>query len=104
MTGKEFVQLIKQDKDEVMDIYFSDEETEVGLIIERLVEDGASIEDIHSLVNTIMNENCYRMLLAIEGEASLGSVQQSYRLYDEDGNELTGSGEIETEAFDSFME
>ena len=104
MTGKDFAQLVKQDKDETVDIYFSDEETEVGLIIERLVETGGSIEDIRSLVNTVLNEQCYRMLLALEGEASLGNVQQPYRLFDEEGNRLTGLGEIESEAFDLFME
>ena len=43
------------------------------------------------------------MMLALDGEASLGGVQMMYKLFDEDGNELTGSGDIESEAFEQFM-
>lgn len=42
-------------------------------------------------------------MLALDGETSLGNIQMIYRLFDEDGNELTGSGDIESEAFKQFM-
>lgn len=34
-------------------------------------------------------------MFCLDGEASLGGIQMMYKLFDEDGNELTGSGNIE---------
>ena len=50
-------------------------------------------------MDNILSENYYSMMLALDGEASLGGVKMMYKLFDEDGNELTGSGDIESEAF-----
>lgn len=72
MTAEEFVELIKFEKDATLDMYFSDEnETEVGQIIKKLIKSGASKDDIYQLVNKVLNENCYTLLLALEGETSL---------------------------------
>lgn len=43
-------------------------------------------------------------MLALDGEASLGGIQMMYKLFDEDGNELTGSGNIESGAFKQFID
>ena len=42
--------------------------------------------------------------IALDGEASLDGEQISYKLFDEEGNELTGSGDIEASAYEAFME
>ena len=42
-------------------------------------------------------------MFCLDGEASLGGIQMMYKLFDEDGNELTGSGNIESEAFNQFI-
>ena len=42
-------------------------------------------------------------MFCLDGEASLGGIQMMYKLFDEDGNELTGSGNIESEAFKQFI-
>lgn len=105
MTAEEFVKAVKADKEETLSIYFSDdEETMVGNLVNDIIRCGIPKEKIYELVNQILNENCYRLLLALDGEASLGNIQNAYRLFDEDNNELTGSGEIESAAFELFME
>lgn len=56
------------------------------------------------MLNLVLNENYYTLLLGLDGEAALGNVQNAYKLYDEDGNLLNERGEIEEAAYRYFME
>lgn len=105
MTAEAFVKAVKEDKENTLAMYFSDDvETKVGNLIKDIIKCGASKEKVYELINQVLNENCYSLLLALDGEVSLGNTQIAYKLYDEDDNELTGSGEIESIAFELFME
>lgn len=105
MTAEEFVNVVKVDKDDTLATYFSDnEESLVGNLIKDIIKCGVAKEKVYQLISQVLNENCYKLLLALDGEASLGNTQITYKLYDEDDNELTGSGEIESTAFELFME
>lgn len=42
-----------------------------------------------SILELVMAETIFRLLCGLEGTGSLGSVQRQYKLFDEDGNELT---------------
>ncbi len=104
MTAKEFVQAAKEEKQNTMSIYFSaGSETKAGQMIQELINMGVPKESLFQLVDNILNENYYSLMLALDGETSLGGIQMMYKLFDEDGNELTGSGDIESEAFEQFM-
>lgn len=104
MTAKEFVKAVKEEKQNAMSVYFSNvSETKVGQMVQKLINMGVPNEFLFQFVDTILNENCYHLMLALDGEASLGNIQMTYRLFDEDGKELTGSGDIEREAFEQFM-
>ena len=46
----------------------------------------------------------YLLLLGLDGAASLGGKQISYKIYDEKGTLLNKCGEIEEHAFTYFME
>ncbi len=105
MTAEEFVKAAKEEKKTTMSIYFSDDsETEVGQMIQKLINMGVPKDFLFQFVNKILNENYYSFILALDGEASLGGIQMMYKLFDEDGNELTGSGNIESEAFKQFID
>lgn len=105
MTAKEFVKAVKEEKQNVMSVYFSNvSETKVGQMIQELINMGVPNEFLFQFVDTILNENYYHLMLALDGEASLGNVQMAYKLFDEDGKELTSSGDIEREAFEQFMD
>lgn len=104
MTAKEFVKSVKEEKQNVMSVYFSNvSETKVGQMVQELINMGVPNEFLFQFVDTILNENYYHLMLALDGEASLGNIQMTYRLFDEDGKELTGSGDIESEAFEQFI-
>lgn len=101
MTGEEFVQNCFIEKDRMLDLYFDKaKDTLVGGQIKNIVANGISERTVRSLLDSVMNEVFYTMLLGLDGETSLGNVQMTYKLFDEDGNQLE---DIESYAFDSFM-
>ena len=102
MTAEEFVNNCYKEKQEMLKIYFDKEkETQVGNQIKNIVSKGSILNDeVKGLVNSVMNEVFYTILLGLDGETSLGDIQMQYKLYDENDNLLDG---IESYAYDSFM-
>ena len=82
--------------------YFdSDDQTAVGEMIKDLNLGDKSTERLRQIINGVLTDALYTILLGIDGAASIGDNQERYRLFDESGNELTG-GEIEGEAWEYF--
>lgn len=102
MTAEEFVNNCYKEKQEMLKIYFDKEkETQVGNQIKNIVSKGSILSDeVKGLVNSVMNEVFYTILLGLDGETSLGDIQMQYKVYDENDNLLDG---IESYAYDSFM-
>lgn len=102
MTAEEFVNNCYKEKQEMLKIYFDKEkETQVGNQIKNIVSKGSILNDeVKGLVNSVMNEVFYTILLGLDGETSLGNIQMQYKVYDENDNLLDG---IESYAYDSFM-
>ena len=69
--------------------------------IKNIVSKGVSYEEVKELIDSVMNEAFYTMLLGLDGETSLGDVQMQYKVYDENDNLLDG---IESYAYDVFMD
>ena len=105
MTAKEFVELFYNEKNQLLKQYFNNpNSTEVGLKIDNLgltVEQIAKMQDI---IDTVLTDVMYTTLLGLDGEASIGNVQHTYELCDENGCELTNCGEIEQYAYEYFHE
>lgn len=105
MTAKEFVELFYIEKSELINQYFGHEQTtEVGLNLAQLGLNSEQMKKIKSIIDTALTDTIYTVLLGLDGEASIGNVQQNYKLYDESGNKLTGHGEIEQYAYEYFHE
>ena len=105
MTGEEFVRLCFEEKESILSEYCSPEtESAVGTMVRDLVRAGADQETLHKLLDLVLTENWYRILLALDGSASLGGEQMTYEVRDEDGNILNECGELEAAAWDMFME
>ena len=99
MTAEEFVNNCYKEKQEMLKIYFDKEkETQVGNQIKNIVSKGSILNDeVKGLVNSVMNEVFYTILLGLDGETSLGDIQMQYK---ENDNLLDG---IESYAYDLFM-
>lgn len=101
MTGEEFVKNCYKEKDNMLKMYFDKAlETSVGEKIKSIEEQGISEEEVRSLVDSVLKEAFYSLLLGLEGEASLGTSQEIYKIYDEEDNLIE---DIEGYAFDAFM-
>ena len=105
MTGEEFVKLCFEEIESILAEYFQEDSQSVAAAkLKALMEKGIEKAELFELLDLVLTENYYRLLLALDGEASLGNVQNMYRLYDEEGNLLNPCGEIEEAAYRYFME
>ena len=105
MTGEEFVKLCFTEKEASLKQYFDERcTTEVGSKLNHLLEDGGDREALYTLLNLVLNETYYNLLLALDGEASLGGKKVNYKLFDDEMNQLNDSGAIEMAAYQYFME
>ena len=46
----------------------------------------------------------YSILLGLDGEHSIGNIQQTYKIYDEEGSLISDCGELEASAYEYFHE
>ncbi|MFC4323237.1 hypothetical protein [Litchfieldia salsa] len=105
MTAKEFVELFYNEKNELIKQYFSNSQvTEVGSKIDSLGLTENQLAKMKDVLDVVITDIMYSILLGLDGEASIGGVQQNYKLYDENRLELTNSGEIEQYAYEYFHE
>ncbi|KYG83156.1 hypothetical protein AWW67_06965 [Roseivirga seohaensis] len=85
-----------------MDLYLSsDSEIDVSKLIADLQLDEQKTEKIRQILNGVLRDAFYTTLLGLDGEAQIGERQETYKIEDENGNEITG-GEIESYAWEYF--
>lgn len=103
MTAEEFAGLFGKEKSSLLDRYFgAKSETAVGKVIASLSLSPEQIVGLRQVIDGVLTDSFYTVLLALDGCASLGGKQIDYELKDEDGNILTGAGEIEAAAWQEF--
>ncbi len=57
-----------------------------------------------SLVDVILTDTFYTLLLGLDGSASIGDSQEAYRILDEQGELVSDCGDLEAEAYEHFHE
>ncbi|MDQ4123659.1 MAG: hypothetical protein M3209_19645 [Acidobacteriota bacterium] len=104
MTAEEFVDLFAKLRDSLLKDYFvPNSQLEVAVNIASLNLTCEQNEIAYRIVKGVLTDALYTVLLGLDGEAAIGGTQISYKLYDEDGNELTGTGLIEAFAWEKFQ-
>lgn len=102
MTPEEFVKNFYLERKSLIDSYFNaDSKTDVSELISDLNLDEQKTEKLRQVLNGVLRDAFYTTLLGLDGEALIGDRQETYRIEDEDGKELTG-GEIESKAWEYF--
>ena len=105
MDGKDFVKLCFEEKENSLKQYFDDSyKAEVGKRINTLAQNGTNKDELYELINLVLRETYYTLLLALDGEAALGGKQLSCELLNQNGNVINQCGEIEAEAYKYFIE
>ena len=101
MTPAQFVGLFAKEKRDLLRSYLSGPDTDVGARIEAMDLTAKELKALKAVLDGVLTDAFYTVLLALDGAASLGGKQVAYSLRDEDGNELAG-GEIEAAAWERF--
>ena len=61
-------------------------------------------EQLKEVIDTLLTDVFYSVLLGLDGESSIGNTQQTYKIYDEEGNLISDCGELEASAYEYFHE
>jgi hypothetical protein len=101
MTSRDFALLCKAEKESLVNTYFDATDTAAGTLIHDLELTPAQMTRMRQVVDAILSDAIYALLLGLDGAASIGGSQQPYELRDEQGNLLTG-GQLESEAWQAF--
>ena len=76
----------------------------VNVKIKEMVLSNTQQEQLKEVIDTLLTDVFYSILLGLDGENSIGNTQQTYKIYDEDGNLISDCGELEASAYEYFHE
>ena len=74
----------------------------VNVKIKELELTGVQKDKLREVINLLLDDVFYTILLGLDGESCIGNIQQTYRIYDEDNNLISDCGELEISAGDYF--
>jgi hypothetical protein len=107
MTALEFVQCFKDQKEELLAMYCGGtSQTSAGAMIESLDLSNEKKATMQRIVDTILTDAFYGILLGLDGAGALGTKQQGYSIRDEAGVLITAAddGELGGPAYELFQE
>lgn len=105
MTSDDFVKAWKAEKDYLLENCFKPDS---GLAVATYFKSMGLSKDQEGLLNKavdqLLTDTFYGLLLGLDGCASIGGVQQAYKIYDENNNLVSDGGELEVAAYEQFQE
>ncbi len=102
MTPEEFVKNFYLERKFLVDLYLSSgNKTDVSKLIADLQLDEEKTEKLRQILNGVLRDAFYTTLSGLAGETQIGESQETYKIEDENGNQLSG-GEIESYAWEYF--
>lgn len=105
MSPEEFVKNFHLEKQNILHSSFDNQMEYRSLTskkIEELNLDEIQIEKLKEIVSGLLTDTFYTILLGLDGSASIGSIQQSFKIYDEKGNLISKDGDLEEYAYEYF--
>ena len=105
MTLEEFVKAFKDEKARIIKEYFSDNpQSTAGALFKSLELSDAQTATLRRAIDTCLTDTFYTVLLGLDGSTGIGSMQHTFKIYDEDNNLLSDCGDLEAEAYRQFHE
>ncbi len=102
MNSKEFAEDFYKEKLSLLKMYFDESSnSEVTQLIKDLNLDVLGRERIRQVINGVLSDSLYTILLGLDGAAKIGDNQTDYKLLNENNQEIT-DGEIESFAWEYF--
>lgn len=76
----------------------------VNVKIKEMALDSTQQEQLKDVIDTLLTDVFYSVLLGLDGEHSIGNTQHTYKIHDEEGNLISHCGELEVSAYEYFHE
>ena len=73
----------------------------VNVKIKEMALDSTQQEQLKEVIDTLLTDVFYTVLLGLDGESSIGDTQQTY---DQEGSLISDCGELEVSAYEYFHE
>ncbi|UMQ42798.1 hypothetical protein MKS83_03685 [Chryseobacterium sp. Y16C] len=105
MTTKEFVKNFYQEKQNILNLCFdnqSEYRTLVSTKIEELNLNEIQAKKLKDIISNLLTDSFYTILLGLDGSVSIGNSQESFKIFDEDDNLISESGDLEGLAYEYF--
>jgi len=103
MNASEFVSCWRREKDELLRLFTDpSSQSAVAHKINSLNLSAEKQEITKEIVDEILTDSFFTLLLGLDGAANIGGIQASYALHDEHGNVVYSPGELEEEAYSQF--
>ena len=93
--AEKLVALFEKDKDEMVKMYLTENKTLGSHLIKQLKLTKEQRPIFEDIVDLLLCETYRTVLYAIDGSASIGGVQQMYKLYDQEDNLISDCGYLE---------
>lgn len=107
MTTEEFVKNFYQEKQNILSSSFdtqSESRTLVSTKIEELKLNDIENEKLKMIISYLLDDTFYTILLGLDGSASIGASQETFKIYDEEDKLISESGDLEGYAYEYFHE
>ncbi len=107
MTSNEFAKNFYLEKLNILKSCFEEQPQYPSTVNAKIKEMGLSStqqEQLKEVIDTLLTDVFYSILLGLDGENPIGNTQQTYKIYDEEGNLISHCGELEANAYEYFYE
>lgn len=103
MNAEEFVANWKLEKASLFRTFIG--ESGQSLVANKIASMGLSDEQkdqLHSLLNEVLTDTMYTLLLGLDGSTTIGRVQHNYKIFGEDEKLISAGSDLEAEAWKQF--
>ncbi|GGG57076.1 hypothetical protein [Epilithonimonas arachidiradicis] len=107
MTAEEFVKNFYLEKQNILNSSFDTQSEFRSLVstkIEELNLDEIETEKFKKIISNILDDTLYTILLGLDGSATIGNSQETFKIYDEENNLISDCGDLERLAYEYFHE
>ena len=107
MTSDEFAKSFYLEKLKFLKSCFEEHPKHLSAVnvkIKEMALGSTQQEQLKIAIDTLLTDVFYNILLGLDGECSIGSTQQTYKIYNQDGNLISDCGELEASAYEYFHE
>ncbi|QBA22574.1 hypothetical protein EU348_15845 [Chryseobacterium indologenes] len=105
MSSEEFVKNFYLEKQNILHSSFDNQaehRSATSIKIKELKLNEIQTEKLKKIVSDLLTDTFYTILLGLDGSASIGTTQESFKIYDEGHNLISEGGDLEGYAYDYF--